>query len=84
MSSNFGTNVWGNTYRLNKEKSLKKMECQPLPAFNTFLNLNGSQPTLEAGSTSSFNSLDKRLDWGNLVDSVLMEEIGKMAERYNK
>ena len=96
MSSNVGTNVWGNTYRLNKEKSSRKLECQPLPAFNTFktksssetqsniFNLSGTQPSLQAGSTSSFNSMDKRVDWGNIVDNVFREEIGKMAERYKK
>eukprot|EP00090_Calanus_glacialis_P046815 TRINITY_DN9381_c0_g1_i1.p1 TRINITY_DN9381_c0_g1~~TRINITY_DN9381_c0_g1_i1.p1 ORF type:complete len:128 (+),score=33.74 TRINITY_DN9381_c0_g1_i1:24-407(+) len=123
MSYSCTTNVWGNFYRQNREKSRAKVDSrnnfgessgpQSLPAFNTFqnktssssgkinselfgseakhFNWGGSQSNIKSSSASSSktssplgsnNDLDKRLDWGRMVDNVLKEEIRKMAEGY--
>ena len=74
------TNVWGYTYRQNKENSARK-QSQPLPAFHTFQN----KTTFETGNKKTRGSLgDERMDWGSLVENVFREEIGKMAERYQR
>ena len=81
MSIKSPTNVWGYTYRQNKENSARKLESQPLPAFHTFQN----KTTFETGNKKTRGSLgDKRMDWGSLVENVFREEIGKMAERYQR
>ena len=71
MSYNSGTNVWGNTYRLNREKAIgesvdsrnnfgESSGQQPLPAFNTFYNKTNS---------SSFGVQSKNLYWGGSQSS---------------
>ena len=109
MSFNCGTNVWGNVYRENREKSRAKLEArnnfgensgpQSLPAFNTFQNKTNSLSNKISSTSSNIKSssgslsktssplgsnseLDKRLDWGRMVDNVFREEIRKMAEGY--
>ena len=112
MSFNCGTNVSGNIYSENREKSRAKLESrnsfgesnrpQSLPAFNTFenktnstsgkinseligseakhFNWAGSQSSIKSSRDSSSNTssqlgsnrdVDKRLDWGRMVDNVL-------------
>jgi hypothetical protein len=124
MAFNCGTNVWGNTYRENREKSLgsfrsinnvgesngptslpnlynqsqnsnvysfktSSSSSQSSNSESTHFNWGGSESRNQSSSGSSSNSsspmgsssgLDKRLDWGSMVDNVLKEEIGKMAE----
>ena len=71
MSSTNGTNVWGNTYRLNREKARgENMDSrnnfgensgpQSLPAFNTFHNNTNS---------SSFGTDGKNLNCGGSQSS---------------
>ena len=71
MSYNNGTNVWRNTYRLNREKARgENMDStnnfgensgpQSLPAFNTFYNKTNS---------SSFGAEGKNLNWGGSQSS---------------
>ena len=80
MSPKFPTNVWGHIYRQNKEKSSRKQEWQQyqsLPAFNTFQNKTEQKKTWGALG-------DRRMDWDSLVDTVFREEIGKLAERFQR
>ena len=71
MSYSSGTNVWGNTYRLNRENARgtnmnsrnnfgESSEPQSLPAFNTFHNKSNS-PAFGAESTN--------LNWGGSPSS---------------
>ena len=71
MSCNSGTNVWGNTYRLNREKARgesvdsrnnfgESNGPQSLPAFNTFHNKTYS---------SSFGPEVKKLNWNGSQSS---------------
>ena len=84
MPTRFPTNVWGYTYRHNKEISARKQEWhqhQTLPAFHTLQN----KTNFETGNKKTRGSLgDRRMDWGTLIDNVFKEEIGKMAERYQR
>ena len=71
MSYNTGTNVWGNTYRLNREKArgenmdsrntfTESTEPKSLPGFNTFHNNTNSSSSWTEG---------KNLSWGGSQSS---------------
>ena len=86
MALNPGTNVWGKIYRENREKSLAARKSAR-EDFNPTINLEETQTHFSASlkqtkPVSSCCDPEKRLDWSNLVDSVLKEEIGKMAEEF--
>ena len=90
MTSNFipnvNVNVWANIYRENRERTWGMTARQGIMNAGTDVqNYNkyqysGYLPGVKFDQGDS-NSCE-RLDWGRLVDTVFMEEIGKMAEAF--
>eukprot|EP00092_Neocalanus_flemingeri_P004083 GFUD01004395.1.p1 GENE.GFUD01004395.1~~GFUD01004395.1.p1 ORF type:complete len:147 (+),score=40.10 GFUD01004395.1:27-467(+) len=141
MAFTSGSNVWGNTYRQNSDKSVGPFGSRnnfgesngpsSLPAFSnqghksniysfetssssssgsnsgtltrtnsnlslgteskkfswtgpdkTFGGSSSGSSSNSSNSSGSSRDLDKRLDWGKLVDNVFKQEIGKLSEGY--